>query len=56
MSYAKDIWMTSNGLLWGLAELDEFPKLNDDPLSKLIRCLSQKSGVIEGLQQEDEGW
>lgn len=54
--YPKDIWMTSNGLILGLVVLDKYPKLYDDPLSKLIGCLSQKSGVIEGLPQEDEVW
>ena len=52
--HAKDIWMTSNGLIWGLAELDKFPKLNDDPLSKLMHFLSKNSSETGVFPQGEE--
>lgn len=40
--HAKDIWMTSNGLIWGLRELRAFPKSSEAPLFELMAFLSQR--------------
>lgn len=45
----KDIWMTLQGVLWGLRELRAFPKSSEDPLWKLIDFLSEKDNMTGRL-------